>query len=66
MERHEKKEAVVISIFLRPCDFKGTPFEKLQGLPKNAKAVTTFENQDEAFLEIASGVRKVIEELSGS
>src|SRR5262245_46151768 len=32
LARHDAGEAVVIPIFLRPCDWQGAPFEKLQGL----------------------------------
>src|SRR5438874_11812765 len=37
MERHESEEARVIPIILRPVDWQGTPFSKLQGLPTDAK-----------------------------
>src|SRR5919205_442800 len=47
MERHEAGEARVVPIILRPCDWSGAPFGKLQALPKNAKPVTTWSNKDE-------------------
>ncbi|MBD2097678.1 hypothetical protein H6F90_21500 [Trichocoleus sp. FACHB-591] len=33
LERHDKGEARVIPILLRPCDWKGAPLGKLQALP---------------------------------
>ncbi|AUT01518.1 hypothetical protein CLI64_14595 [Nostoc sp. CENA543] len=66
MERHEHKEARVIPIILKPVDWNDTPFSKLQALPKNAKPVTTWANQDEAFLDIATGIRRVAEEIAKS
>lgn len=39
LARHNKREALVIPIILRPVTLKGTPFEKLQALPKDAKPV---------------------------
>jgi tetratricopeptide (TPR) repeat protein len=63
MERHEAGEARVIPVILRPCDWSGAPFGKLQALPKNAKPITIWPNQDEAFTDIAKGIRKVAEEL---
>jgi class 3 adenylate cyclase len=63
MERHEAGEARVIPIILRPVSWRGAPFEKLQALPKNAKPVTSWGNQDEAFVSIAEGIRGVVEEL---
>lgn len=60
MERHQAGEAQVIPIILKPVDWRGALFGKLQALPKNAKPVTTWENRDEAFLNIAEGIRKAI------
>jgi hypothetical protein len=66
MERHESSEARVIPIILKPVDWSGAPFSKLQALPKNAKSITTWENRDEALLDVAQGIRKVVNELSAS
>lgn len=56
MERHLAGEAYVIPIILRPCDWGGTPFAKLQALPSDAKPVTTWSNRDKAFTNIAKGI----------
>lgn len=61
MERHEAGEARVIPIILRSCIWSSTPFSKLQALPKNARPVTdarTWLTQDDAFTDIAKGIRK--------
>lgn len=58
MGRHEAGEACVVPVILRPCDWSGAPFGKLQALPRNARPVTTWPNQDEAFTDIAKGIRK--------
>jgi hypothetical protein len=63
MKRHEAGDARVVPIILRPVDWNGAPFERLQALPKNAKPVTTWSNRDEAFLNIAQGIRKTVQEL---
>ena len=64
MGRHEAGEAVVIPVILRPVDWKSSKFSKLQALPKNAKPLTTWENRDEAFLDIAKGIRKAIASIT--
>lgn len=64
MERHRAGTARVIPIILKPVDFKGSPFEKLQALPKDAKPVTRWDDQDEAFLNIVQGIRRVVDSLS--
>jgi hypothetical protein len=66
LERHQAGEARVIPIILRPTDRSGTPFAVLQFLPTNGKAITTWPNRDEAWLAVANGIRKVIEDLTSS
>lgn len=61
IERHNSKDAVVIPISLRACDWTDASFGKIQGLPKDMKAVTSWENEDEAFTNIAKGISKSID-----
>jgi hypothetical protein len=63
LERHDAGEARVIPIILRPTDWRSAPFGKLQALPKDAKPITTWANEDEAFLDVALGIRRVAEQL---
>ncbi|MBD2290790.1 AAA-like domain-containing protein [Microcystis wesenbergii FACHB-1317] len=62
--RHDAGEARVIPIILKPVDWSGAPFGKLQALPKNAKPVTTWSNRGEAFLNIAKGIRHAAMEMA--
>src|SRR5437764_9887538 len=64
LERHQANEARVIPILLRPVAWKGAPFEHLQALPTEAKPVTSWTNQDEAFADVAMGSRLAIKNLS--
>lgn len=66
MQRHEENSAVVIPVSLRPCDTGNAVFMKLQGLPKNFKPVTTWPIQDEAFTDIAQGIRATAEVIRKS
>src|SRR6266567_2204632 len=61
MQRHRRKEVLVILIILRPIDLEAAPFSKLQFLPRDGRAVTKWDNIDEAFADIAIGIRKSIE-----
>ncbi|MBE7383391.1 MAG: TIR domain-containing protein [Leptolyngbya sp. SIO1E4] len=63
MERHRKGNACVIPVILRPTDWKGAEFDSLQALPKDALPVTKWADKDEAFLDIAKGIRRVAEGL---
>ena len=64
MERYEAGSAHVIPIILRPVDWKDAPFDRLEVLPTNRKPVTSWTHRDEAFLDVAKGIRNVVEELS--
>ena len=64
MERHDRGEAVVIPIILRPVYFHDAPFSKLQVLPTDAKPVKSWLDQDEAFFNVAEGIRREVERLS--
>jgi hypothetical protein len=63
MELHQKGEARVIPIILRNCLWQYTPFAKLQALPKDAKAVQSWSDRDEALTDIVGGIGRVAEEL---
>jgi len=60
---HGCSPARVIPILLRPVDWHGTPFAKLQVLPANAQPITTWKNLDSAFANIAIEIRRVVDEL---
>lgn len=64
LERHERAEAYVIPIILRPVDWHAAPFRKLQALPSDGRPVALWPNRDEAFLDIAQGIRGVVEQLT--
>src|SRR5205823_3549634 len=63
LELHEAGQVHVIPIALRPADWKDAPFAHLQALPTDARAITTWSNQDEAFVDVAKGLRRIIEKL---
>ncbi|MEA5624143.1 GUN4 domain-containing protein [Nostoc sp. UHCC 0251] len=65
IERHHTGEACVIPVILRSVDWSGAPFAKLQALPKNAEPVVSrnWHNQDEAFTDVARGIRAAAEKL---
>jgi hypothetical protein len=58
MALHDTGQAKVIPIILKPVDWTGAPFAKLQALPRNAKAVTTWTNRGEAYLDIVKGIKE--------
>jgi hypothetical protein len=63
MQRHKEGTACVIPIIVRPSDWKKTPFAQLQALPQDGMPISTWSNEDEALLQVARGIRHVIEGL---
>ena len=63
LKRHDSGQAKVIPVILRPVDWRGAPFGKLQALPRNARPVTSWRDRDEAFKNVAEGIRGAIDEL---
>jgi hypothetical protein len=64
LARHEAGQARVIPIILRPVDWKGAPFAKLQVLPSGGKPVTRWPTHDDAFLDVVQGIRRAIDDLT--
>lgn len=62
LEKHNKGEALVIPIIIRPCLWTETPFKNLQALPTDGVPVSTSPNPDEAWLNVAKGLLEVVNE----
>jgi CheY-like chemotaxis protein len=68
MQRQRSGDAVVVPILLRdvdlqPEDADGLPFVNLlksQGLPRDWKPVTSWSNRDEAWTNVARGLRETV------
>lgn len=65
LERHATKKATVIPVILRPCLWNELPFGKLHAVPAGAKPITSWENQDEALMTVAQGVRESAQAMRG-
>ena len=64
IERHNNKEAIVVPIILRHCDWSDTPFSSIQGLPINAIPVKEWNDQDKAFLNVVDGIKVLLKSLN--
>lgn len=60
LERHEARQARAISIICRPCDFQGLPFAKFVLLPTDAKAVSSWQDRDAAWVDVVRGIRNAL------
>jgi hypothetical protein len=64
VEKHERGEAIVVPVIIRPADWQETPFGRIQAIPKDGKPVTLWANQDEAWLDVVGGIRRVLTQLT--
>lgn len=62
-QKKAKGAVEIIPIMLRPTDIGNSILEKIQFLPKNAKPVTTWDNEDTAWLDVVNGIKKVLPNL---
>jgi len=63
LERHEAKEARVIPVILRRCDWSGTPFRKLMATPRDGKPVISFPDLDEGFMQVVEALKAALSEM---
>jgi hypothetical protein len=63
IERQTRGDARVIPVILRPCDWHDLPFGKLLATPRDGKAITTWANPDEAFLDVERSIKAALKEL---
>jgi hypothetical protein len=56
-------EKSVIPIILRPTAWKRIAIAKLQAFPKDAKAITSWANRDEAFVDVVNGIQAAVDRL---
>jgi hypothetical protein len=55
--REAEGKAKVIPVILRSCLWTKSPLGRLKALPTDGKAVTTWQNIDEALTTVANGIR---------
>ncbi len=66
MERAKNKQARVIPILLRPCNWEKSPLGKFSPLPPDHKPVTRWQHLDSAWENITDGITAVVDNLLAS
>jgi len=61
IDRHDRGEALVIPIFVRPCVWEETPVERLQGLPRDGRPVASWTDRHEAWADVARGIQRAFD-----
>ena len=59
MELHDRKQARVVPIIVRPCAWNHSKVSALLALPKDGEPVSKWSSRDEAFMNVYEGIREV-------
>jgi hypothetical protein len=62
MSRLKRGEVKVAPILLKPCLWEESRFSELQMIPRDARAITSWPSEAEAFKDVASEIRKIVSE----
>lgn len=63
IERHEKGEASVVPVIIRPCAWTETPFARFSALPEKGKPVSSYNNRDDAWTLVVERIKALTEKL---
>ncbi|TNC46496.1 toll/interleukin-1 receptor domain-containing protein [Rubellimicrobium rubrum] len=56
-----KGQLRIVPIIVQPCDWQSSPFKDYLALPYDGKAVSEWTNENNAFLDVTKGLRRIIE-----
>lgn len=60
LQRHDEGLIRVIPIILEPCDWLSSPLGRLKGLPKDGKAISIWTNENIAYLDVVTELRRIL------
>jgi hypothetical protein len=62
LERHAENTLRVVPVIIEPCDWKSTPLGKLKAVPKDGKPISTWTNENIAYLDVVTELRRITSE----
>ena len=66
LRRHAEDGVRILPVHVKSVDLVNLPFGKFQGLPTELRPITAWRDADEAWLQVARGVRVAAEEISAA
>jgi hypothetical protein len=51
----------IVPVILEPCDWLSSPFKDFAALPKDGQPISSFTNPNNAYLNVVTGLRRIIE-----
>lgn len=65
LTRSEVDQTRIIPVIVRPVDLVGTGLEKYTPLPSDGRPVTRWADRDDAWSDVADGIRRAVMSLAG-
>lgn len=59
LELYEEGQNMIVPVIVRSRDWLGSPLAILVALPKDGKAINKWEDEDEAYMDVVAGIKKV-------
>ena len=66
IEKHAAGEVTIVPIILEPCDWLVSPLKQFKAVPRDGKPVSDWVNQNTAFLDVVTELRRVTQSISSS
>lgn len=60
-ERHDAGEAQIVPLIIEPCEWTSSRLRKLKAIPRDGKAVSEWTNENNAYLDIVTELRRLLE-----
>ncbi len=64
LERYQQNKLAVVPIVIRPSDWSALELNKFQALPKNAQPISTWDDQDQAWLDVVKRLKPLFEKIA--
>lgn len=63
LRRHEEEGVYILPVHVKSVDLLHLSFGRFQGLPESLRPITAWQDADDAWLQVAQGVRRTAEEI---
>lgn len=61
MELEKAGKLRIVPIIVQPCEWKNSPLSSFLVVPKDGKAVSEWTNENNAYLDVVTSIRKILE-----
>ena len=60
LELHGQGKCTIVPVIIRTCSWKKLPFGKFGAVPKNGKAISTWDDKDAAYHDVVSKIEEIL------